>query len=272
MIDEIANPRPVLVGETYEGTVVKTTTFGAFVNLVPGRDGLVHISKLGQRQAPAERRGGGQGGRQAHRAGRGHRRAGQDQPEAGRPRVGGAGGHRPERWRRRASPREDRGGRGGGERGGRGRAQRRSAAAVAAAATSRAGAGSATSPAASDRRAARRVTPTPHDDPSHRVHVGSPRRHRADARRALGVAGRLGAGRLPRRGAGDQRLQPLPGAPAVQGDEDPERAGHRARRSTPSAGTSTRSRRRSTRATTRACSTATWRWRSTTSRTCCSTR
>jgi polyribonucleotide nucleotidyltransferase len=28
--------------------VVKTTTFGAFVNLVPGRDGLVHISKLGR--------------------------------------------------------------------------------------------------------------------------------------------------------------------------------------------------------------------------------
>ncbi len=48
MIDEIANPRPVLVGEQYEGTVVKTTTFGAFVNLVPGRDGLVHISKLGR--------------------------------------------------------------------------------------------------------------------------------------------------------------------------------------------------------------------------------
>jgi len=48
MIDEIANPRPVLVGEQYEGTVVKTTTFGAFVNLVPGRDGLVHISKLGK--------------------------------------------------------------------------------------------------------------------------------------------------------------------------------------------------------------------------------
>ncbi len=48
MIDEIANPRPVLVGENYDGTVVKTTTFGAFVNLVPGRDGLVHISKLGR--------------------------------------------------------------------------------------------------------------------------------------------------------------------------------------------------------------------------------
>src|SRR5436853_6439243 len=48
MVEEIANPRPVLVGETYEGRVVKTTTFGAFVNLVPGRDGLVHISKLGK--------------------------------------------------------------------------------------------------------------------------------------------------------------------------------------------------------------------------------
>ena len=53
MIDEIANPRPVCVGEHFTGTVVKTTTFGAFVNLVPGRDGLVHISKLGQGQAAA---------------------------------------------------------------------------------------------------------------------------------------------------------------------------------------------------------------------------
>ena len=48
MIDEIANPRPLSVGETFNGKVVKTTTFGAFVNLVPGRDGLVHISKLGR--------------------------------------------------------------------------------------------------------------------------------------------------------------------------------------------------------------------------------
>jgi polyribonucleotide nucleotidyltransferase len=48
MIEEIANPRPVMVGERYTGKVVKITTFGAFVNLVPGRDGLVHISKLGR--------------------------------------------------------------------------------------------------------------------------------------------------------------------------------------------------------------------------------
>ena len=30
------------------GTVVKTTAFGAFVNISPGRDGLAHISKLGE--------------------------------------------------------------------------------------------------------------------------------------------------------------------------------------------------------------------------------
>ena len=48
IIDEIANPRPITVGERFTGTVVNTTTFGAFVNLVPGRDGLIHISKLGK--------------------------------------------------------------------------------------------------------------------------------------------------------------------------------------------------------------------------------
>jgi polyribonucleotide nucleotidyltransferase len=48
MIEAIVNPRLPQVGERYEGTVVKTTTFGAFVNLTPARDGLVHISKLGR--------------------------------------------------------------------------------------------------------------------------------------------------------------------------------------------------------------------------------
>src|SRR3954471_1818340 len=48
IIDEIANPRPITVGEHFTGSVVNTTTFGAFVNLVPGRDGLIHISKLGK--------------------------------------------------------------------------------------------------------------------------------------------------------------------------------------------------------------------------------
>ncbi len=45
-INAIANPTMPLVGERYLGTVVKTTNFGAFVSLTPGKDGLLHISKL----------------------------------------------------------------------------------------------------------------------------------------------------------------------------------------------------------------------------------
>ncbi|WP_420121411.1 polyribonucleotide nucleotidyltransferase, partial [Nakamurella sp.] len=46
-VNAIANPQLPKVGERFLGTVVKTTAFGAFVSLLPGRDGLVHISKLG---------------------------------------------------------------------------------------------------------------------------------------------------------------------------------------------------------------------------------
>jgi polyribonucleotide nucleotidyltransferase len=46
-INAIANPQMPQVGERYLGTVVKTAPFGAFVSLLPGKDGLVHISKLG---------------------------------------------------------------------------------------------------------------------------------------------------------------------------------------------------------------------------------
>ena len=46
IINQIANPTMPEVGERYLGTVVKTTTFGAFVSLMPGRDGLLHISQL----------------------------------------------------------------------------------------------------------------------------------------------------------------------------------------------------------------------------------
>ena len=45
-INAIANPTMPEVGERYLGTVVKTTTFGAFVSLMPGKDGLLHISQL----------------------------------------------------------------------------------------------------------------------------------------------------------------------------------------------------------------------------------
>jgi polyribonucleotide nucleotidyltransferase len=124
MIDEIANPRPVLVGETYEGTVVKTTTFGAFVNLVPGRDGLVHISKLGrgkrlQSVEEAVKEGDrltvlvedidAQGKISLKPIG-----PEWEVPEGADPNGGGGGERR---------PRDDRGGR-GGERGGRGGGER----------------------------------------------------------------------------------------------------------------------------------------------------
>jgi polyribonucleotide nucleotidyltransferase len=45
-VNSIAHPTMPEVGERYVGTVVKTTTFGAFVSLLPGKDGLLHISQL----------------------------------------------------------------------------------------------------------------------------------------------------------------------------------------------------------------------------------
>ncbi len=46
MINAIANPTMPEKGERYLGTVVKITAFGAFISLLPGKDGLLHISKL----------------------------------------------------------------------------------------------------------------------------------------------------------------------------------------------------------------------------------
>jgi polyribonucleotide nucleotidyltransferase len=46
-IELILDPPLAEVGKTYQGKVVNITKFGAFVNILPGRDGLVHISKLG---------------------------------------------------------------------------------------------------------------------------------------------------------------------------------------------------------------------------------
>ncbi|GAA3547663.1 polyribonucleotide nucleotidyltransferase [Aeromicrobium flavum] len=45
-VNAIANPTMPEVGERYLGTVVKTVDFGAFISLLPGKDGLLHISKL----------------------------------------------------------------------------------------------------------------------------------------------------------------------------------------------------------------------------------
>ncbi|MGO9778498.1 MAG: polyribonucleotide nucleotidyltransferase [Streptosporangiaceae bacterium] len=45
-INAIANPHMPEIGERFLGTVVKTTTFGAFVSLLPGKDGLLHITQI----------------------------------------------------------------------------------------------------------------------------------------------------------------------------------------------------------------------------------
>jgi polyribonucleotide nucleotidyltransferase len=47
-IELILDPPSAEVGAVYEGRVVNITKFGAFVNILPGRDGLIHISKLGR--------------------------------------------------------------------------------------------------------------------------------------------------------------------------------------------------------------------------------
>jgi polyribonucleotide nucleotidyltransferase len=46
-IQLILNPPTAEVGQVYPGRVVNITKFGAFVNILPGRDGLLHISKMG---------------------------------------------------------------------------------------------------------------------------------------------------------------------------------------------------------------------------------
>jgi polyribonucleotide nucleotidyltransferase len=46
-INAIANPTLPKLGDKFLGTVVKTAAFGAFISLLPGRDGLLHISKVG---------------------------------------------------------------------------------------------------------------------------------------------------------------------------------------------------------------------------------
>jgi len=46
MVEAIANPVVPKVGERFNGTIVKLATFGAFVSLVPGKDGLLHVSQI----------------------------------------------------------------------------------------------------------------------------------------------------------------------------------------------------------------------------------
>jgi len=149
----IVDPPTAELGATYTGRVVNIAQFGAFVNILPGRDGLVHISKLGNGERvarvedvlnlgdevtvrvddiddrgkvslsligpdgqPMAGSGGGGGGERRDRGDRGGR---DDRGGRGRDDRGGRG-----RDDRGGRGRDDRGGRGRDDRGGRGRDDR----------------------------------------------------------------------------------------------------------------------------------------------------
>jgi len=141
MIEALVHPRMPQVGERYEGTVVKIATFGAFVNILPGRDGMVHISKLGRgkRLSDVEEalKVGDKLTVEIDRIDEEMGRVkvslkpvgeGWDPPEGGWPKVEGGEGERERRPRRegdgRGSDRDRRGGREGGFRPRRDRGER----------------------------------------------------------------------------------------------------------------------------------------------------
>ena len=77
--------KEVEVGDEYAGKVVKTTTFGAFVELAKGTDGLLHISNVSPGERVDERRGRAQQRRRDQRArGRGRPRARPHRPASRR--------------------------------------------------------------------------------------------------------------------------------------------------------------------------------------------
>jgi polyribonucleotide nucleotidyltransferase len=123
--------KEVEVGDEYTGKVVKTTTFGAFVELAKGTDGLLHISNIAPGQRPAtveevlnkgdevsvrvvevdrER------GRIGLRLAEDPDIAGKTKEELASVGTGGGNGGGPRRDRDRGGPRGDRGPRGGGDR------------------------------------------------------------------------------------------------------------------------------------------------------------
>ena len=93
-INAIANPTLPKVGDKFLGTVVKTAAFGAFVSLLPGRDGLLHISKVGDGKRVERVEDFLNVGDKVEVADRRHRRPRQDLPGQG-PRRGRGGAARP---------------------------------------------------------------------------------------------------------------------------------------------------------------------------------
>ena len=262
-VNAIANPTMPEVGERYLGTVVKTTNFGAFVSLMPGKDGLLHISKLralaggkrvdtvedvvsvGQKVqveiAEIDDRGKLSLIPVVEDAAAGDEAEASDDDRVTTAPHGRPAGRSTGRQRRRTllagCPLPSRPAR------------------PAPLETVRDSDGQVTS------RVRRTVLPG-----GLRVVTEQ------HGRRPLGQHRRLGRRRLARRDAGPARLLALPRAPAVQGHPRAVRAWTSRSRSTRSAASSTPSPPRSTPASTRGCSTTTCRWRSTCSATWSPTR
>ena len=198
--------KEVEVGDAFKGKVVKTTTFGAFVELAKGTDGLLHISNVspGNRVGTVEEvlnKGDEidvrvvevdkERGRIGLRLAEDPDIAGKTKEElasvgTGDPTMGGGGGDRP------------RGPRGGGDRNGRSDRGRAAAAATAAAADA-----TVTAPRAAT------ATPTAgkrHPRPSHHgARLRAADRHGGHALRAVRGPGLLRRHRLARRGGGRGR-------------------------------------------------------------------
>ena len=202
MINGIANPTMPEVGERYLGTVVKTTTFGAFVSLVPGRDGLLHISKLR----------GLAGGKRVDNV--------EDVVKVG-DKVQVQIAEVDPRGKLSLIPVEAGDSADGAT----------PAPAVDAPTTTDGPSRLGPSGHPHARPGGRRWRTRP----SHRPARRAAHRHRGGADRPVGDRGRLGRRRLARRVPGARRRVALPRAPALQGHPAPRRAGHLGRRSTPSA-------------------------------------
>ncbi len=251
-IELILDPPKAEIGQVYQGRVVNITKFGAFVNILPGRDGLLHISKLGRGKRVEKVEDVVDLGDEVSRPGGRHRPAGQGVALAARRRQRAAepaltaAASRPAGNGAEAAPSAPRppaasasrrtGGRRGVVRGhlgrgGQGRVRRPRPGRV----------GRARRPAPARPRPPAQSPPPPVDGSlDHRHHPAGlrhHRRHRAHARRALGGGRLLGRHRVARRGARRLRRLALPRASALQGHRRDDRPGRSPRRSTRSAAT-----------------------------------
>ena len=262
------------VGDQFLGTVVKTAAFGAFVSLLPGRDGLLHISKVGDGKRVERVEDFLNVGDKVEVADRRHRRPRQDLPGQGAPR-GRRGARPPRATAGRRGTAADRGPRDRGDRGDRGAA---TAVAGARAASGRAAAASGGERRRRTRDGRRPLTgaggPRPHQNTGGRPagRHGTPyraaQRRCASSPRPIPAMRSVSFGVWVAVGSRDEtrpavRRLALPRAPALQGHPQAHRAGHLGRRSRRSAARPTPSPPRSTPATTRGCSTPTCRWPST---------